>query len=109
MQARLAVCIDEESGLPVWYSLFSGNIRDINTLLNGLDDIETSVGVSMDELVLDAGYISKELINAYHLGDGGKNVYFTGRMPARKGFPFKSLYHQCGGAINQAKYYFDRN
>ena len=108
MQARLAVCIDSESGMPVWYSLFSGNIQDTNTLLKELDNVETSVGVSMDELVLDAGYISKELINAYHLEDGGKNISFTGRMPARKGFPFKTLYHMCGGAIHQAKYCFDR-
>ncbi|MGM9768062.1 MAG: transposase [Candidatus Cryptobacteroides sp.] len=107
MQARLAVCLDAVSGLPVWYSLFSGNIQDMSTLMDELDDVETSVGVSIDELVLDAGYITKELVTAYSSDD--MSVGFTGRMPARKGFPFKTLYHRCGQSIHQAKYSFDRN
>ena len=107
MQARLAVCLDSVSGLPVWYSLFSGNIQDMSTLMDEIEDAETSVGVSIDELVLDAGYITKSLITAYNADD--KIVEFTGRMPARKGFPFKTLYHRCGQSIHQAKYSFDRN
>ena len=107
MQARLAVCLDSASGLPVWYSLFSGNIQDMSTLMDEIDDAETSVGVSIDDLVLDAGYITKELITAYNADD--RFVSFTGRMPARKGFPFRTLYHRCGGSIHQAKYFFDRN
>lgn len=107
MQARLAVCLDSASGLPVWYSLFSGNIQDMSTLMDEIDDVETSVGVSIDDLVLDAGYITKELITAYNADD--RFVSFTGRMPARKGFPFRTLYHRCGGSIHQAKYFFDRN
>ena len=108
MQARLAVCLDSVSGLPVWYSLFSsGNIQDMSTLMDELEDVETCVGVSIDELVLDAGYITKSLITAYNADD--KIVEFTGRMPARKGFPFKTLYHRCGQSIHQAKYSFDRN
>ena len=107
MQARLAVCLDSATGLPVWYSLFSGNIQDMSTLMDELEDVETSVGVSIDELVLDAGYITKSLITAYNADD--KIVEFTGRMPARKGFPFKTLYHRCGQSIHQAKYSFDRN
>ena len=107
MQARLAVCLDSASGLPVWYSLFSGNIQDMSTLMDEIDDAETSVGVSIDDLVLDAGYITKELITAYNADD--RFVSFTGRMPARKGFPFRTLYHRCGGSVHQAKYFFDRN
>ena len=107
MQARLAVCLDSASELPVWYSLFSGNIQDMSTLMDEIDDAETSVGVSIDDLVLDAGYITKELITAYNADD--RFVSFTGRMPARKGFPFRTLYHRCGGSIHQAKYFFDRN
>ena len=107
MQARLAMCLDSVSGLPVWYSLFSGNIQDMNTLMDELDDAETSVGVCIDELVLDAGYITKELITAYNADN--RTVEFTGRMPARKGFPFKTQYHRCGQSIHQAKYSFDRN
>lgn len=107
MQARLAVCLDSASGLPVWYSLFSGNIQDMSTLMDEIDDAETSVGVSIDDLVLDAGYITKELITAYNADD--RFVSFTGRVPARKGFPFRTLYHRCGGSIHQAKYFFDRN
>ena len=107
MQARLAVCLDSASGLPVWYSLFSGNIQDMSTLMDEIDDVETSVGVSIDDLVLDAGYITKELITAYNAES--RFVSFTGRMPARKGFPFRTLYHRCGGSIHQAKYFFDRN
>ena len=107
MQARLAVCLDSASGLPVWYSLFSGNIQDMSTLMDEIDDAETSVGVSIDDLVLDAGYITRELITAYNADD--RFVSFTGRMPARKGFPFRTLYHRCGGSIHQAKYFFDRN
>ena len=107
MQARLAVCLDSAVGLPVWYSLFSGNIQDMSTLMDEIDDAETSVGVSIDDLVLDAGYITKELITAYNADD--RFVSFTGRMPARKGFPFRTLYHRCGGSIHQVKYFFERD
>ena len=48
-----------------------------------------------------------ELITAYNADN--RTVEFTGRMPARKGFPFKTQYHRCGQSIHQAKYSFDRN
>ena len=97
-QIRLILVLDENSGLPVWYDIIPGNVLDINTIMNVVADVAESLDIHIDSLVLDAGYVSKDLIHAIHIGSE-KNM--IGRMPARKACMLKhagfSLRVMCNG------------
>ena len=102
---RLVLVLDEESGLPVWYDIIPGNILDINTIMNVVNDVADSLGIVIDSLVFDAGYVSNELVEAFHIGT---EKTLIGRMPARKGYPFKELYWEIKPLIGRGKYNFAR-
>lgn len=102
---RLVLVLDEDSGLPVWYDIIPGNVLDINTTMNVVNDVADSLGIVIDSLVLDAGYVSKELVNVFHIGT---EKTLIGRMPARKGYPFKELYWSVKSLIGKGKYSFAR-
>ena len=106
IQMRLILVLDEETGLPVWYDMIPGNVLDINTIMNVLNDVGDSLDITINSLVLDAGYTSKELLKAFHIGT---DKTIIGRMPNRKGYPFKTLYWQIKGMIGKGKYTFVRN
>lgn len=106
VQMRLVLVLDEESGLPVWYDIIPGNVLDINTVMNVLNDVGDSLGIVINSLVLDAGYTSKELLGAFHIGT---EKTIIGRMPNRRGYPYKTLYWQVKGMIGKGKYTFIRN
>jgi len=105
VQMRLVLVLDEQTGLPVWYDIIPGNIHDLSTIMNVLNDVGDSLGIIIDSLVLDAGYSSKELLGAFHIGTDKTIIV---RMPARKGYPFKTLYCQVKGMIGRGKYSFVR-
>lgn len=102
---RLVLVLDEGSGLPVWYDIIPGNVLDINTVMNVVNDVADSLGIFIDSLVLDAGYVSKELVSAFHIG---KEKTLIGRMPARRGYPYKELYWEVKPLISRGKYSFAR-
>ena len=105
IQTRLVLVLDEETGLPVWYDIIPGNVLDICTIMTVVNDVAVSLDITINSLVLDAGYISKEVIHAFH---NGTEKTFIGRMPARKGFPFKTLYHEFRTSLDKGKYRFVR-
>ena len=105
VMTRLIMVLDEASGLPVWYDIIPGNVLDINTVMNVVNDVADSLGIEIDSLVLDAGYVSKELIEAFHIGT---EKTIIGRMPARRGYPHKTLYWEVKDLINRGKYAFVR-
>lgn len=105
IQTRLVLVLDEETGLPVWYDIIPGNVLDISTIMTVVNDVAVSLDITINSLVLDAGYISKEVIHAFH---NGTEKTFIGRMPARKGFPFKTLYHEFRTSLDKGKYRFVR-
>ena len=102
---RLILVLDETSGLPVWYDIIPGNVLDVNTVMDTVNDVADTLGIEIDSLVLDAGYVSKDLIEAFHIGTE-KTV--IGRMPARKGYPYKTLYWEVKDLIGKGKYAFVR-
>ena len=102
---RLILVLDEATGFPVWYDIIPGNVLDINTVMAVADDVAATLGIGIDSLVLDAGYVSKDLIRAFHIGTE-KTV--IGRMLARKGFPYKTLYWEVKDLIGKGKYAFVR-
>lgn len=103
---RLMLVIDDESGLPVWYDILPGNILDISTVQTAVEDVKASLDIDISSFVLDAGYISKELIEKIHIGTDRTII---GRMPARKGYPYKELYWKLYHQMKEAKYTFVRN
>ena len=105
VMTRLILVLDEASGLPVWYDIIPGNVLDINTVMTVVNDVADTLGIEIDSLVLDAGYVSRELIRAFHIGT---EKTIIGRMPARKGYPYKTLYWEVKDLIGKGKYEFVR-
>ena len=105
IMTRLILVLDEASGLPVWYDIIPGNVLDINTVMNVVNDVAESLGIEIDSLVLDAGYVSKDLVEAFHIGT---EKTIIGRMPARRGYPYKTLYWEVKDLISHGKYAFVR-
>ena len=105
VMTRLVLVLDEASGLPVWYDIIPGNVLDINTVMTTVNDVAATLDIEIDSLVLDAGYVSKELLDVFHIGS---EKTIIGRMPARKGFPYKSLYWDVKDLVGKGKYAFVR-
>lgn len=105
IMTRLIPVLDERSGLPVWYDIIPGNVLDINTVMLIVNDVADTLGIEIDSLVLDAGYISKELVQTFHIGT---EKTIIGRMPARRGYPYKTLYWNVKELIGIGKYVFVR-
>ena len=105
VMTRLILVLDEKSGLPVWYDIIPGNVLDINTVMTVVNDVADSLGIEIESLVLDAGYISRDLVEVFHLGT---EKTIIGRMPARKGYPYKTLYWEVKDLIGKGKYAFVR-
>ena len=90
-QIRLALVADEATGLPIWYELLPGNIMDMNTVSTITRRVKDTLGVGTVSYVLDAGYVSKDVIQ--HLGRNADKTLIA-RMPNPRGYPYKSLYHK---------------
>ena len=106
VQTRLVLVLDEVTGLPVWYTLIPGNVLDVNTVRQVSDDVEDTLGIRMNSLVLDAGYVTRAMVEEYHIGT---SKTMLARMPAKRGFPYKQLYREVAGMIGNGKYTFIRN
>lgn len=105
IQIRLVLVLDDATGLPVWYDIIPGNVLDLSTVMNIVNDVASTLDIEIESLVLDAGYVCEPLIAAFHIGSS-KSV--ISRMPARRGYPFKELYWQFKDQINKGKYQFVR-
>ena len=90
IQMRLVLILDELTGLPVWYDIIPGNLLDVSTVRTVFDKVAAALDIEVDSLVVDAGYVSKEMIGMCHIGTEKSMI---GRMPNRKGFPFEELYN----------------
>lgn len=103
VMTRLILVLDEHSGLPVWYDIIPGNVLDINTIMTVINDVADSLNIEIDSLVLDAGYVSRELLQVFHIGT---DKTIIGRMPNRRGYPYKKLYWELKAQIGKGKYEF---
>ncbi len=103
--SRMILVLDEKTGLPVWYDIIPGNVLDVNTIMNTVNEVADTLGVEISSLVLDAGYVSEELVHCFPVSSEKKII---ARMPARKGYPFKTLYWSVKELIPKGKYVFIR-
>lgn len=106
VQTRLVLVLDEATDLPVWYSVIPGNVIDLNTIINVMEDVKTTLDIEISSLVLDAGYASKEIIRAYHIGTKKKIIV---RCPFKRGYGADTAYKRVKSMIFKGKYSFVRN
>ena len=112
IQTRLVVVLDQKTGLPVWYQIIPGNVLDFSTIMNVMSDVAESLDIRIDELVLDAGYVNRDLLNEFnidsepYIDEDGEVIYksMTARMPAKNRYPYKQLYHETKSLYANAKY-----
>lgn len=107
VEIRLAMVLDDITGLPVWYQLVPGNLMDVSTLKWISEDVRDSLGIEICSVVVDAGYVCEGLIRQYGDSDGERTM--IARMPNRKGYHYKTLYHKIKDQIDRGKYDFVRN
>ena len=105
VMTRLVLVLDEATGLPVWFSIIPGNQLDMKTLETTIADVSESLGITIESLVLDAGYVTYDLLDKVHVGTPRT---FIGRMPARKGYPHRELYRKVKDKVQRGKYCFKR-
>lgn len=137
IQCRLVLVADIGTGLPVWFKVIPGNVVDVNTLKSTVDDVRVSLGVSIVEHVLDAGYACEELIRQYSLGVACKATVRTDsrgnpvesvvieedpeletserpsktvvvKMPFRAGYGHMDMFQSVKDLLNNGKYDFPR-
>lgn len=104
-QSRLVLVLDDITGLPVWYSIIPGNVIDVSTLFSTVEDVKLTLDIEVSSFVLDSGYTSREVIQAFHIGSEKELI---SKMPARQGYPMKELYNGCKNMLGNAKYAFIR-
>ena len=61
-------------------------------------DVSESLRISVASLVLGAGYVTYDLLGKVHVGT---QRTFIGRMPARKGYPFRELYRKVKDKVQR--------
>ena len=109
IQTRLAFIVDDLTGLPIWFEIVSGNILDFQILKQHMGDVRECLGIDIRDSVLDAGYVSQEMICAFDIREAENNGRtFTARMPAKRGYPFRELYSQNRKLFSDGKYSFER-
>ena len=100
LRSRLVLVLDDATGIPVWYGVIPGNVVDAGTLAHVREDVEATLGVTVSSAVPGAGYAARGLV-------GGEMRYLA-RMPARRGYPFKSMWHRARPQADRGKYLFVR-
>ncbi len=76
-QIRFLLVVDKESGLPVYFRTLPGNIVDVSTVQNTMDELN-QYGIKDTFVYCDAGFFSKDNIQIFF----EKKIRFLTRLPA---------------------------
>lgn len=76
-QIRFLLVVDKDTSLPVFFRTVPGNIVDVSTIKNTVDEL-SRYGVKEIFLYLDAGFFSEDNIKALY----ERNLPFLTRLPA---------------------------
>ncbi len=107
IQTRLVLILDIVTGLPVWFDLIPGNVLDLNTIMNQTEKVAKLLDVKIEDMVLDAGYVCKNVILAYNR-DTNQDRTLIARMPGEKGYGREELFEKTHNLFSNAKYGFVR-
>jgi len=61
-EVRLMYVVDQKTGIPIYYRCFPGNVLDVTTLIRCIEEIN-ALGLTVDCVIIDAGYYSTENID----------------------------------------------
>ena len=106
-QVRLVLILDIRTGLPVWFDLIPGNVLDLSTIMDVNERVSRALGIRIEDFVLDAGYVCRNVIEAYNLDDNPDKTLIA-RMPNKNGYNMEKLFHETRGLFSNAKYSFVR-
>lgn len=87
-EARLCYAVDKETGSPVFYNAFAGNIIDMSTMLKIIAEMREA-GIDVDRVLLDAGYYCEPNVKALY----ENNIHFIVRLKSNFKL-YKSLVKQ---------------
>ncbi len=76
-QIRFLLMVDKESTNPLFFRALPGNILDVSTISNTLDELK-KYGVNESFVYLDAGFFSEENIQEFY----EKHIQFITRLPS---------------------------
>ncbi len=98
-RSRLAPGPGDATGIPVWYGVTPGDAAGAGTLARVREGVEATPG-AVSSAVRGAGHAARGLV-------GGEMRYLA-RMPARRGYPFKSMWHRARPQADRGKRLFVR-
>lgn len=78
-QIRFLLVVDKETSLPVFFRTVPGNIVDISTITNTVDELKR-YGVKETSIYFDAGFFSEDNIKELYKN----NLQFLTRLPANR-------------------------
>lgn len=107
IQTRLVLILDIRTGLPVWFDLIPGNVLDLSTIMNQTEKVAKLLDVHVEDMVLDAGYVCKDVVMAYNR-DKNKDKTLIARMPGKPGYGRDELFEKTHNLFSNAKYGFVR-
>lgn len=76
-QIRFLLMVDKESKAPLFFRTLPGNILDVSTISNSLDELKR-YGVNESFVYIDAGFFSEENIKEMY----GNHIQFLTRLPS---------------------------
>lgn len=117
VQSRLALVLDAGTGLPVWFVVVPSNVLDHSTIAAIREDVEATLGVTIEEMELDAGYACPGLFaefnrdNAAVADEDGvlRERSLLVRMPAKAGYPHDELYLESKPRFHDVDHLFDHD
>lgn len=78
-QIRFLLVVDKESGLPVYFRTLPGNIVDVSTVENTMDELK-QYGINDTFVYCDAGFFSEDNIKLFFK----KKIQFLTRLPSNR-------------------------
>ena len=106
-QVRLVLVLDIRTGLPVWFDLVPGNVLDLSTIMDVDERVSRALGIRVEDFVLDAGYVCRDVIEAYNLDDNPDRTLIA-RMPNKNGYNMEALFQGARNLFPDARYSFVR-
>jgi len=78
-QIRFLLVVDKKSSMPLFFRYFSGNIVDVSTLKNTINELQ-KFGIKENYVYLDAGFFSEEnILELYE-----QEINFLTRLPSMR-------------------------
>ena len=94
-RSRLAPGPGDATGIPAWHGVTPGDAAGAGTLARVREDVEAALGAAVSSAVPGAGHAARGLV-------GGETRHLA-RMPARRGHPFKSMWHRARPRADRGK------